>query len=204
MSGLFLKCLQFFKIPTHRQCSKWRKLVFLGALWSRLLFIFATVTEYLRVSSPRLPPTDKEEWFLSPFKLKVFAHHRQPQLCGNCFPTFERLHEGGVFLWMAAFILIHFPPDLWGSVLVIVLLISGHSLQKKKKIWSHNAHKNIQFLLLWPKRQYTATTGIPAQPLKYLTSLYSSSVKLLISCSYLVVLAVFPDHVLHILDQVCG
>lgn len=154
MSGLFLKCLQFFKIPTHRQCSKWRKLVFLGALWSRLLFIFATVTEYLRVSSPRLPPTDKEEWFLSPFKLKVFAHHRQPQLCGNCFPTFERLHEGGVFLWMAAFILIHFPPDLWGSVLVIVLLISGHSLQKQKLGWDKNLIKKQGLTI--PIRTYSS------------------------------------------------
>lgn len=41
----------------------------------------------------------------------------------------ERADEGLVVLRVAAFILADFPLDLFGRVLVVVLLVSGHRLQ---------------------------------------------------------------------------
>lgn len=44
-----------------------------------------------------------------------------------------RVHECVVVLRVAALVLVDFPPDLFGCVLVIVLLISGHRLQVQWK-----------------------------------------------------------------------
>lgn len=44
----------------------------------------------------------------------------------------QRLQEGAELLWVAPLVLRHFPPDLFGRVLVIVLLISGHRLERQE------------------------------------------------------------------------
>lgn len=44
----------------------------------------------------------------------------------------QRLQEGVELFRVAPLVLRHFPPDLFGRVLVIVLLISGHRLDRQE------------------------------------------------------------------------
>lgn len=87
-------------------------------------------------------------WYRETFKARteltiLLLDHR----LGNS----QRVDESVVVLWMAAFVLVDFPLDLFGCVLIVVLFISGHRLQggRNNRTVSLNPG-NCWKLPLWP------------------------------------------------------
>lgn len=76
----------------------------------------------------------------------------------------ERVNEGVVVVRVAALVLVDFPLDLFGRVLVIVLLISGHRLQGTMKNKTVLSKANTEmFLCLGPLTQTGTDTELVLQ-----------------------------------------
>lgn len=75
----------------------------------------------------------------------------------------KRVSEGAVVFRVAALVLVDFPLDLFGRVLVIVLLISGHRLREtrrsktvgsKENSWALKIPKECSFVLGWVRQSW--------------------------------------------------